>query len=667
MKTIETSTNTYNILEEIGRGSGGTVYKAYHTRLHKMVVLKKINNPSRSALRNRQEVDILKDLTHTYLPQVLDFFETEDGIFTVMSYIPGESLGDLVKSGRKFTRNELLKWGMQLCSALNYLHTRTIPVVHGDIKPSNIMLKPDGDICLIDFNISFFLDENIVLGYTDGYTSPEQYMAVESKRKRADSKFVINDKADIYSAGATLYYLATGLKRSNYSQDIAMDRLVEAVGEPFAEIIQKSVNVDPAQRFQSAAQMFRALESLPKRDQRYRRLLKQQKIAVASLAAGAVLFAALACFGFIQMNGGRYDEYNDLVDQQISYIQSGDFASAEKEFKEASELIPSEPEAYYQQAYSLYTQGDYERSLSFIDNDVLEKRHVKKKGQRMVDIYALAGLNHLELGNNQKAVECFEQAMDFGTFQAENYRDYAIALANNGQYDKAESMLQKAEDAGLAESAIAYTRGEISFAQQEYSAALKNFETCIATQEDSYLCMRAYLMANKVYREKNDLAGSRTLLRQAVSKLPVQEQLVILENLVQTDIDLADKTGQSSYRSEAIGYLNQIIENNWAGYSDYDTLVILYQKQNDLAQVESTLKKMESLYGDDYNIQKRYAFLEISRQAAKPQSSRNYRAFESHYNKALNQYNAGVKGKKTDQEMLLLEDTYRQLQTGGWL
>ena len=141
----------------------------------------------------------------------------------------------------------------------------------------------------------------------------------------------------------------------------------------------------------------------------------------------------------------------------------------------------------------------------------------------------------------------------------------------------------------------------------------------------------------------------------------------LLENLVQTDIDLADKTGQSSYRSEAIGYLNQIIENNWAGYSDYDTLAILYQKQNDLAQVESTLKKMESLYGDDYNIQKRYAFLEISRQAAKPQSSRNYKAFESHYNKALNQYNAGVKGKKTDQEMLLLEDTYRQLQTGGWL
>ena len=56
-----------------------------------------------------------------------------------------------------------------------------------------------------------------------------------------------------------------------------------------------------------------------------------------------------------------------------------------------------------------------------------------------------------------------------------------------------------------------------------------------------------------------------------------------------------------------------------------------------------------------------------SRQAAKPQSSRNYKAFEAHYNKALNQYNAGVKGKKTDQEMLLLEDTYRQLQTGGWL
>ena len=75
MKNNDIIKDTYNILEEIGRGSGGIVFKAYHNRLHKIVVLKKINNPKRSAMRNRQEVDILKNLNHTYLPQVLDFLK----------------------------------------------------------------------------------------------------------------------------------------------------------------------------------------------------------------------------------------------------------------------------------------------------------------------------------------------------------------------------------------------------------------------------------------------------------------------------------------------------------------------------------------------------------------------------------------------------------------
>ena len=73
----------------------------------------------------------------------------------------------------------------------------------------------------------------------DGYTSPEQYMAVNAQRKRGATKFVINDKADIYSVGATLYFLATGMKRRNYNETIDMKRLTDAVGRPFAEIIKK--------------------------------------------------------------------------------------------------------------------------------------------------------------------------------------------------------------------------------------------------------------------------------------------------------------------------------------------------------------------------------------------------------------------------------------------
>jgi len=659
--------NTYNVLEEIGRGSGGVVFKAYHNRLHKMVVLKKINSPSSSALRNRQEVDVLKNLNHTYLPQVLDFFETGEGIFTVMSYIPGKSLKQLVNEGRKFSRKELLKWGMQLCSALNYLHTQKIPIVHGDIKPSNIMLKPDGDICLIDFNISFFLDENTVLGYTDGYTSPEQYRAVSAKRKRSTSKFVINDKADIYSVGATLYYLATGLKRLDYNKEIDVERLRAALGKPFAEIIKKAVEPAQDKRFQSAAQMFRALQDIPQKDERYQKLLKKQKSIMVSLSVMAILFAGLSCYGFLLMEDQRYDQYDDIVDQQIAYMEVGDFANAEKKFEEARDLISSDAEAYYQNAYSLYIQGDYDKSIEFIENEIISNNDIRQKGQRMIDIYALEGLGYVELGNSGEAIDKYEKAMEFGAFSAEHYRDYAIALAYDDQYDRAEEMLNEAEKADLSKGAADYTRGEIHFAKKEYDAALNSFLGCLNRQDDPYMSMRAYLMANKIYKQKNDLNGSRDILTQAVNQLPSQQQLVILENLVQTDIDLSDRLGHSSYRQEAIEYLNKIIQNNWAGYTDYDTLAILYHKQGNLQQAVDTLNKMISLYGNDYNIKKRYAFLEISKQELKPQASRNYTSFKSYYEEAMTLYNNESKGNKDDQEMFLLEDAYRQLKSGGWL
>ena len=176
MNRFEEFSNTYQILEKLGEGSGGVVYLAYHRRLQKEVVLKQIKSKGLSMADKRQEVDILKNLNHSFLPQVLDFLMMGDEVYTVMSFIPGKSLARLMREGARFTLGQLIRWGMQITSALNYLHSQRPPVIHGDIKPANIMLTPQGNICLIDFNISFFLDENAILGYTDGYSSPEQYI-----------------------------------------------------------------------------------------------------------------------------------------------------------------------------------------------------------------------------------------------------------------------------------------------------------------------------------------------------------------------------------------------------------------------------------------------------------------------------------------------------------
>ena len=220
----------------------------------------------------------------------------------------------------------------------------------------------------------------------------------------------------------------------------------------------------------------------------------------------------------------------------------------------------------------MYLQGDYAGSVEFIENDVLGSGDVRQKGRRMVDIYALEGLSYVEMDMAAEAVEKYEEAMEFGAFDAENYRDYAIALAYDRQYDKAQKMLRESENMGLSAGSAAYTGGEIHFAKGEYGEALNDFTECLATQDDPYMSMRAYLMINKIYsrrelpqRQQRDTDKGRIGASCTAAD-------VVLEELVQTDIDLSDATGQDRYSREAKDYLNRIIDNNWAGYSDYDTL-----------------------------------------------------------------------------------------------
>lgn len=186
-------TSTYEIYEQIGEGGGGTVYRALHKRLQKTVVLKKIIGNYTNIQDCRTEVDILKNLRNSYLPQVLDFIESPEGIYTVMDFIPGRSLKQMMDEGHKFKEKEVLKYARQLCEALNYLHSQNPPIIHGDIKPANIMVTPEGNVCLIDFNISGFLEGKgaQAFGYTPGFSSPEQLEGYEAICRRLAEQTVV--------------------------------------------------------------------------------------------------------------------------------------------------------------------------------------------------------------------------------------------------------------------------------------------------------------------------------------------------------------------------------------------------------------------------------------------------------------------------------------------
>ena len=168
---------TYRIECEIGSGGGGIIYRAEHLKLHNQVVVKQMKSIVRGKIQDSAEADILKNLKHTYLPILYNFLEIGGEVYTVMDFIPGKNFAQLLNSGRRFSRKEVVKWGGQLCEALQYLHRQKPPILHCDIKPANVMLTPDGDICLIDFNISRALrpGENTALGTSEGYSPPEQY------------------------------------------------------------------------------------------------------------------------------------------------------------------------------------------------------------------------------------------------------------------------------------------------------------------------------------------------------------------------------------------------------------------------------------------------------------------------------------------------------------
>ena len=669
MNTMKDFSDTYEILEKLGEGAGGIVYKAYHRRLRQEVVIKRYRKGVISLSGNRREADILKNLRHSYLPQVLDFFETDEDVCTVMSYVPGKSFARLLEEGRRCTSRQLARWGMQICSALNYLHSQEPPVIHCDIKPANVMLTPQGDICLIDFNISFYLGDTSVLGYTNGYTSPEQYLIALSREsgRGTPEEVKIDERTDIYSVGATLYHLAVGQKVGDYRERIDTGLLSGVTGEAFAQVIEKALRVDPGQRWQSAYDMFRALQDIPKKDRRYLSLLHRQtavRTLLAALLAGCIL---LTGYGISEIKRERMDSYNSLVEEQIRLIENNDFEEQEKVFEEASGLIPSSLESYYQNAYALYKQERYEDCIAFVDYDICENEKLDLAQARMADVYYLRADSYFRLEQYEDAADAYEDVFRMGTRHTAYYRDYAIALAYAGEEEEAQDVLQEAIDYGLKEDSIYYAKGEIENALGKPDAALQEFGQCISISDDNEMKARAYLMMDSIYEEKGSGTSQRDILLKAKEDLPAEEQMQILEHLAAVDIELADTTGKAEYREEAVETLVQIIGQGWGTFTTFDTLAVQYQKQGDLEQAQKTADQMLKDYGEDYRIYMRYAFLEIDVQGLRENASRDYTKFAGYCEKAEELYQQQVKDNNTDEEMQLLEEVYRQVEEGGWL
>ena len=372
--------STYEVLQEIGAGGGGVVYLGRHIRLNKMIVLKA---DKRSLSKNpeslRGEVDALKNLSHMYIPQVYDFVQEDGIVYTVMDYIEGESLDKPLKRGEHFPQPRLVEWACELLEALDYLHSRPPHgILHSDIKPANIMVTPQGDIRLIDFNIALFMGENgaVRVGRSRGYASPEHYgldfTEPDSRTRMATTRgagtervdgastnsahasnsfsfrsttsggktVMLDRRSDIYSVGATLYHLFTG-ERPDPDAKLVKPITDFPVNPAIARIIRKAMEPNPDRRYQSAKDMLRDFERLHHDDPRAKRHRRRIREAAAAVLLIALTGATMTYIALQQTN--RLKELRQFASDSREALRAGEVTEA---VRLALDALPENPGFY---------------------------------------------------------------------------------------------------------------------------------------------------------------------------------------------------------------------------------------------------------------------------------------------------------------------------------
>ncbi len=669
--------DTYEILGKIGEGNSGEIYKAYHKNLGKEVVLKKVKTEIKDFVNNRAEVDVLKNLRHSCLPQVLDFLQIDGDVYTVMDFIPGNSFKQYLDAGTVFPEKSVLIWAKQICATLGYLHNQNPPIIHSDLKPGNIMLMPNGNICLIDFNISASLDGNCawVTGFTSGYAAPEQIQAMKYNQNELDrSRWkTVDARADIYSFGATIYHIMTGQKpkpdEGGFVEDIRNKG--RKINDVFASVIMKCLEPNPQKRYQSAELLLSDLKNIQAKDKRYRRLIQRQKIIYICTAAVMFLSAGVAVSGYFRMDAEKQKKYELLVRQEAECISASDFDDFEMYYQEAVNLKPKELEAYYQKALALHQQRQYGDAIEFIQSEILNNPDIINGNDALNNVYYLLGNCYEKQEDYAQAANCYGTAITIMPDNADYYRDYAIALAYNGDMEGARDALAEAKEQQLDSVEIRYIEGEIAYVSQDYAGAGSIFQECIRNTKDEYIKMRAYIMAAKCLDASGDgaeiLMQKVKMLEEAAETLSPEYNIGILEQLGQAYSDMSKKTGDTSYDRKAIEVFKKIKEQGMGSYSTDYNLAVLYQNVKDYDKASSVLNQMLTDYGENYKTYKSLALLEVAKQSDRPAGEKTYGAFKGYYEKAQNLYQEQLANNVNDVEMDRLKELYDQAVANGWI
>ena len=343
----------YKILNKIGQGGMSVVYLAMNEKANKQWAIKEMRkekNKNYEIMKQSliTETNLLKELKHPYLPSIADIIENDDTIIIVMDYVEGRPLSDILSEEGVIEEDKVADYAIQLCDVLDYLHSQNPPIIYRDLKPANIMLRPDGKITLIDFGTARkynydSVSDTTCLG-TIGYAAPEQFAGETLRQTDA--------RTDIYNLGATMYHLLTGVNPSEPPYELyPIRRWDESLSNGLEKIILRATRKDPDKRFNDCKEMSYALQHFRDLDDSY--IATQKKkiylFAVSLILSFTFFSMAIVVKGMEKREISKvYNNYLSEAALKIASAGSENVVDSDilKLFRDAINISPNSTEAY---------------------------------------------------------------------------------------------------------------------------------------------------------------------------------------------------------------------------------------------------------------------------------------------------------------------------------
>lgn len=653
----------YSSIRPLGEGGMGTLYRAHKDSLDVDVVIKRVKQKFKGRMDERAEANILKTLKHKYLPRIYDVIESPSGyVYTIMDMIPGENMQNYVKTHGPVSQKLAYRWACQLCEVIAYLHSQVPPILHCDIKPSNIMITPNEDICVIDFNTSLVFSKGVLaIGATPGYAAPEQYtrpgaspdtietvpleetmplrgykdaFAYQNVRSNKDPSGrcvsnsvtaaqatnaggygTISKRTDVYGIGATLYYAITGQQPGHSLKDVRpITSYKLKFSRSFLLIIARAMMKRQEERFCDAQEMLRALQDIHAIDGRYKKVVHSQRVVAAVSLVLAVSGTLAILFGVQRIGVERYAAYDALVRKGRTAADEMRFDEAEQDLQQAIAIYDDQLEAYVEQAVLLYRQGKYQECIDAVETT--QSRELKYYSRQSVaNLYNVAAEAYYELENYESAAMMYQKAIGYSPDILSYYQGEATALIQLGDYSGADEVLaEMAKAVPDAEQSGAYqvVQSELLRKQGDLPDALDAARKAIGSADGNDQLARAYRLAASICEDIGNsmLSEEINLLNQGIEQLPDGYYNALAGQLASAYIRQAKATGNPGYQKDALRTYQQLEKNGNTTLEVRLNIAMLQYQLHDFSKAMEMLQALKDDYPKDYRVYKWLAFVQ---------------------------------------------------------